>query len=113
MRFFLFGHRVKIDSQTILIISTLIVSSLVTKSKEKINFLDVIIKIKEGRVTADRYCKSMDGHQYFHYNSYYADHAKRSIIFSKTLQLKRICSEKNNLNVQIEALKKWLKTGTS
>ena len=84
-----------------------------TKSKEKINFLDVIIKIKEGRVTADRYCKSMDGHQYFHYNSYYADHAKRSIIFSKTLQLKRICSEKNNPNVQIEALKKWLKTGIS
>ena len=85
MRFFLFGHRVKIDSQTILINSTLIVSSLVTKSKEKINFLDVIIKIKEGRVTADCYCKRIDGHQYFHYNSYYADHAKRSIIFSKTL----------------------------
>ena len=113
MRFFLFGERVKIDSQTILINSTLIVSSLVTKSKEKINFLDVIIKIKEGRVTADCYCKRMDGHQYFHYNSYYADHAKRSIIFSKTLQLKRICSEKNNPNVQIEALKKWLKTGIS
>ena len=85
MRFLLFGQRVKIDSQTILINSTLIVSSLVTKSKEKINFLDVIIKIKEGRVTADCYCKRIDGHQYFHYNSYYADHAKRSIIFSKTL----------------------------
>ena len=107
MRFFLFGERVKVDSQTILINSTLIVSSLVTKSKEKINFLYVIIKIKEGRVTADRYCKRMDGHQYFHYNSYYADHAKRSIIFSKTLQLKRICSVKNNPNVQNEALKKW------
>ena len=84
-----------------------------TKSKEKINFLDVIIKIKEGRVTDDCYCKRIDGHQYFYYNSYYADHAKRSIIFSKTLQLKRICSEKNNPNVQIEALKKWLKTGIS
>ena len=85
MRFFLFGERVKIDSQTILINSTLIVSSLVTKSKEKINFLDVIIKIKEGRVTADRYCKLTAGHQYFYSNSYYADHVKRSIIFSKTL----------------------------
>ena len=85
MRFLLFGQRVKIDSQTILINSTLIVSSLVTKSKEKINFLDVIIKIKEGRITDDRYSKRKDCHQYFHYNSYYADHAKRSIIFSKTL----------------------------
>ena len=82
------------------------VSLLVTKSKEKINFLDVIIKIKEGRVTADRYCKLTAGHQYFYSNSYYADHVKRSIIFSKTLWLKRICSEKNNLNVPIEALKK-------
>ena len=50
--------------------------------------------------------KRKDCHQYFYYNSYYADHVKRSTIFSKMLQLKRICSEKNNPNVQIEVLKK-------
>ena len=85
MRFFIFGQRVKINSQTILINSNLMVSLFVTKSKEKINFLDLIIKIKEGRITADRYCKLTAGHQYFYSNSYYADHVKRSIIFSKTL----------------------------
>ena len=98
---FLFGQRVQIDSQTILINSSLIVSS------------NVIIKIKEERITDDHYSKRKDCHQYFYYNSYYADRVKRSTIFSKMLQLKRICSEKNNPNVQIEVLKKQLKTGIS
>ena len=33
------------------------------KSREKINFLGVVIKIKEGRVITDLYCKPTDGHQ--------------------------------------------------
>ena len=98
---FLFGQRVQTDSQTILINSSLIVSS------------NVIIKIKEERITDDHYSKRKDCHQYFYYNSYYADRVKRSTIFSKMLQLKRICSEKNNPNVQIEVLKKQLKTRIS
>ena len=67
------------------------------KSKGKINFLDVVTKIKEGRIITDLYCKPTDGHQYLHYDSCHADHIKRSIIFSQTLRLKRICSEKNYL----------------
>ena len=39
------------------------------KSKGKINFLDVVIKIKEGRMITDHYCKPTDGHQYLHYHS--------------------------------------------
>ena len=78
------------------------------KSKEKINFLDVVIKIKEGRVITDLYCKPTNGHQYLYYDSCHADYIKRSIIFSQTLRLKRICSEKNDLNVHVEDLKIWL-----
>ena len=33
------------------------------KSREKINFLDVVIKIKEGRITTNLSCKPTDGHQ--------------------------------------------------
>ena len=81
-------------------------------SKEKINFLDVVIKIKEGRIITDPYCKFTDGHQYLHDDLCHADHIKSSIIFSKILRLKRICSEKNGLNVHVEDLKIWLcKTG--
>ena len=77
------------------------------KSKEKINFLDVAIKIKEGRIITDLYCKPRDGHQYLHYDSCHADLMKRLIIFSQTLQLKRVCSEKYDLNVHVEDLKIW------
>ena len=51
----------------------------------------------------------MDGDQYLHYDSCHADHIKRSIIFSQTLRLKRICSEKNDLNVHVEDLKTWFR----
>ena len=38
-----------------------------------------------------------------------ADHIKRSIIFSQTLRLKRICPEKDGLNVHVEDLKTWFR----
>ena len=49
------------------------------KSKEKINFLDKIINIKEWEIITDRYC-------------------------NETLRLKRACSEKNDLNTHVEDL---------
>ena len=80
------------------------------KSKEKINFLDVVIAIKKGRIITDLYCKPTDGHHwYLHYDACHADHIKRLIIFSPTLRLKRICSEKNNLNVHVEDLNIWFR----
>ena len=80
------------------------------KSREKINFLDVVIKIKEGRIITDLYCKPTDSHQYLYYYLCHADHIKRSIIFSQALRLKR-CSEKNDLNVGVEDLKIWFVKG--
>ena len=79
------------------------------ESKEKINFLDVVIKIKEGRIITDLYCKPAGGHQYLRCDSCHVDHIKRSIIFSETLRLKRIYSEKNDLNVHVEDLKTWFR----
>ena len=69
----------------------------------------MVIKIKEGRIITDLYCKPTDGHQYLHYDSCHADHIKRLIIFSQKLRLKRICSEKNDLNVHVEDLKTWFR----
>ena len=75
------------------------------KSKEKIiNFLDLVIKLTEGKVVTDLYCKSTDSHQYLHYDSCYAEHIKRSIIFSQILRLKRICSQKSDLNFHVKEL---------
>ena len=69
----------------------------------------MVIKIKESRIITDLYCKPTDGHQYLPYDSYHADHLKGSIIFSQTLQLKRICSDKSDLNVHVEDLKTWFR----
>ena len=60
-------------------------------SKEKINFLDAVIKI------------------YLHYDSCHADQIKRSTIFSQTRRLKRICYEKSDLNVHVEDLKTYFR----
>ena len=77
------------------------------KSKEKINFLDLVIKLTGGKIVTGLYCKSTDSHQYLHYDSCHAEHIKRSIIFSQTLRLKRICSQKSDLNSHVKELKNW------
>ena len=83
---------------------------LLMKSREKkINFLDVVIKIKEDWITTNLFCKPTDGHQYLLYDSCHAELMKRSIVFNKTLRLKRICSEKNDLDSNIENLKGWFR----
>ena len=75
------------------------------KSREKISFLDVVIKIKEGKITTNLFCKPTDGHQYLHYDSCHAEHIKRSIVFSQTLLMKKICSEKKDLDSNVENLR--------
>ena len=79
------------------------------KSREKISFLDIVIKIKEGKITSNLYCKPTDDHQYLHYDSCHAEHIKRSMVFSQTLQLKRICSEKRDLDSNVENLSEWFR----
>ena len=68
-----------------------------------------MIKIKEGRIITDLYCKPTDGHQHLHNDSCHADHIKILIIFNQTFRLKRICSEKNVLNVHVEDLIIWFR----
>ena len=68
------------------------------KSKEKINFLDLVIKLTDSKIDTDFqfHCKSMDSHQYYlHYDSCHVEHIKRSIVFSETLRLKKKCDLKN------------------
>ena len=77
------------------------------KSKEKINLLDLVIKIKEGRIITDLYCKPTDDHQYLHYDSRHTDHIKKLIIFSQILHDLNVHGE--DLNVHVEDLKTWFR----
>ena len=73
----------------------------------KVNFLDVVIKIKNGRLNTDLYSKPVDNHQYLHYSSCHPKHIKKSIIYSLTLRLRRICSEGKDLKSHVTDLKGW------
>ena len=53
-------------------------------------FLDLIIKLTDGKIVTDLYCKPTDSHQYLQYDLSYTEHlnhTKRLIVFSQTLRL--------------------------
>ena len=77
------------------------------KLKAKVNFFHVVIKIKNGRLSTDLYSKPVNRHQYLHYNFCHAEHIKKSIIYSQTLRLRRICSERKDLKSHVKDLKGW------
>ena len=79
------------------------------KSKEEISLLDLAIKRTDGRIVTDLYCKPTDSQQYINYDACHAEHIKRSIIFSQTLRLKRICSQKSDLDYHLKELKNWFR----
>ena len=51
-------------------------------SEENVAFLDLIVKLKQGKRETDLHVKSKDRHQYLHYTFSHAEHTKRSILFS-------------------------------
>ena len=79
------------------------------KSSKKISFLDVVIKIKEVKINTNLFCKPTYGHRYPLYDSCHAEHIKRSIAFSQTIRLKRICFEKRDLDSNVENLSEWFR----
>ena len=81
------------------------------RSRESLNFLDVIVKIQQGEFVTDLYCNSTDGHQYLRFDSCNASHTKTSIVYSQALRMKRICSRKSDLIVNINKVQNWFREG--
>ena len=73
----------------------------------KVNFLNVVTEIKNGRLSTDLCSKLVDSYQYLHYNSCYEGHIKQIIIYSQILRLRKICSERKDLKSHVEDLKGW------
>ena len=57
-----------------------------------VNFLDVTIDLDGGHIFTKTYTKSTDTHAFLSYSSFQPRHIKQSIIYSKFLRYKRICS---------------------
>ena len=53
------------------------------------------------------YVKPIDRHQYLHYTSSHPDHTKRSIVFSQTLRISRLCSKREDFNSFCIQMKIW------
>ena len=70
-------------------------------------FLDLKVKLLEGKIKTDLYIKETDRHQYLHYSSSHPNHTKRSIVFSQALRMKRICSEEEDFKTHIAEMKSW------
>ena len=77
------------------------------KSRDKIQFLDMAVRKSNGRLMTDLYCKPTDGHQYLHAKSCHPIHMKRSIVYSLTLRLKRLCSLDGDFRQHASSLKQW------
>ena len=76
-------------------------------SKERVNFLDLNVSIRNGTVSTDLYIKPTDGHQYLHYKSSHPEHIKNSIPYSQALRLSRICSSEKDFKGHVDRMKVW------
>jgi len=79
-------------------------------SFEKINFLDVAVTLKEGKLITDLYVKDTDTHQYLDASSCHVFHCKKAIPYSQALRLNRICSEGKDFDKRCNDLESWLKS---
>ena len=73
---------------------------------------DTLFRSSNSKLMTSLYSKSTDCHQYLHYKSIYPEHTKRSIIYSQTSRVKRVCSQESDFNEHSSKLKSWfLKRG--
>ena len=76
-------------------------------SKESITFLDLKVSVKNSKIITDLFVKSTDRHQYLHYLSAHPNHTKRSVVFSQTLRIGRLCSYEENFIKHKANMKSW------
>ena len=65
-------------------------------SVENIPFLDLKVGLKDRKIATDLHVKPTDRHQYLHFSSAYPNHTKRSVVFSQTLCISRLCSNESD-----------------
>ena len=81
-------------------------------NEKEIPFLDLKVKLNEGKSSTDLYIKSTDRHQYLHFTSSHPNQGKRSKVYCQGLRVKRICSEKEDFLKHMREMKLWfLKRG--
>ena len=77
-------------------------------SKEKNNFLDVDVTLKNGVLSTDLFVKPTDTHQFLDPTSCHPYHCKKGIPYRQTLRLDRICSDNSKFDKRCNELESWL-----
>ena len=76
-------------------------------SVENIPFLDLKVGLKNGKIATDLHVKPTDRHQYMHLSPARPNHAKRFVVFSQTLRISRLCSNKSDFEWNKEKMRSW------
>ena len=73
-----------------------------------VNFLDVKVIKRDGKIITDLYAKPTDTHQYLVSSSCHPYHCKESIPYSQALPVNRICSNNAFFDQRCNELEHWL-----
>ena len=76
-------------------------------SKEEVNFLDLSLKLNDGKLKADLFVKPADTHQFLDPTSSHLYDSKKGIPYSQAWRVDRICSHNTNFDKRND-LEKWL-----
>ena len=77
-------------------------------SKEKVNFLDVEVTLKNGVLSTDLFVKPTDTHKFLDLTSCHTCYCKKGIPYSQTLRFNMICSDNSNFDKRCNELECWL-----
>ena len=78
-------------------------------SQDRLDFLDVTVRRVGNILKTDLFSKTTDTHQFLEFSSCHPYHTKRSIPYSQTLRLRRICSDDKDFYKRVKELKGYLK----
>ena len=76
-------------------------------SEASVNFLDLNVKLSNGKLQISLYVKPADRSQYFHFQSSHPEPTKRSIVYSQTLRVSRTCSQEEDYKNYCNQMKSW------
>ena len=74
-----------------------------------VNFLDLIVSLRNGAIHTDLYIKPTDGHQYLHYKSSHLTPytLKTSMPYSQALRVSRMCLSQKDFKTNVSHMKEW------
>ena len=74
-----------------------------------VNFLDLIVSLRNGAIHTDLYIKPTDGHQYLHYKSSHLTPytLKTSMPYSQALRVSRMCLSQKDFKTHVSHMKEW------